>query len=218
MDQEIKILINDGKNVFKSWKKGLWIVVVMSIIGFMLGCMLTLYPNPNQYTATSTVYSYTIYGKDLSAYSQLIKTSRICGKAAELINDDYITQEKIKNMIDISYSSSSLIIYINAHSESEDEAIIVANAVANAFVNDINNQKGNYTVNILDKANVAYLYTEGFKQQWLIRIAACIAFGIVTMLILAIKSLISKDIMVTEDFTCGGKLQILGVIPKYFKN
>lgn len=216
MEQELKILINDGKNVAKTWKKNLWLVIIIGILGFIIGCVLTLYPNPDQYTATTTIYSYSLNDSEMKAVSQLIKTSRICQKAAEVINDDYINAEKIKRMIDVRYQTNSLIISISAYSESSEEAVIVANSIANAFINDINNIKGNNTINILDKAGSSYVYSYGTVRQWLLRGTLSILFVIITMVILAVRSLVAKDIIVTDDFSCGGKLQILGIIPKYY--
>jgi capsular polysaccharide biosynthesis protein len=218
MEQEMKILINDSRNIFKIWKKSIWLVLVMSIIGFILGCVITLYPNADEYYANTTVYSYSIYGDGLKAISQLVKTSRICEKAAVLINDEAITGDRIKNMISVEYATDSMILSINAISQSSEEAIMVANSVANVLVNEINNQKGNYTLNILDKASSASIYSRGIVQQWLVRIALSIVFFVATLVVLAIKCLIARNIVVTEDFTCGGQLELLGVIPRYYMN
>lgn len=211
----MKILISDGLSIVKTWIKNLWLIIIVAIVGLLVGSFLTMTPEANQYAATASVYSYSINGDELNSLSNFIKTSKICGKAAQLINDEFITEDKIKHMLSIQTSKGSLIIQISAHSVSPDEAVKVANSVANVFINEVNNQKGNNTVNILDRAKIAYGYYNGRMQQWLIRLAMAVVFGILTMVILAIKSIVLKEIIVADDFTCSGELPVLGLIPKY---
>ena len=96
----------------------------------------------NLYSASATVYSafYGSYEQSVDgatamiSYADLVKSKKVCDRAAAIIGNSQITSEMIQEMINVSYTNSSVIMSISAYSSEPTIAVEVVNAVADNVV------------------------------------------------------------------------------------
>lgn len=147
-------------------------IVVMTLIGLVASFIFIDYIGvKTNYQATSTIFS-AAYGSisDSSAgvsvmnnYSPLLDSNRVCEKAAAILNNSAYTAEVLKTMIEedeifISGASQNSKYYgykidLVAVAGTPSDAVKIANAMADAFVSEINDMVGGGTLQVMDEAN-----------------------------------------------------------------
>lgn len=215
MEIEAKALLLESRNCFVMCKKNIWVIIAMAILGLVAGNILTLTEEENEYLAVSSINSYTMNNDAISSYSNLINSTKYCEQAAKMLQDDFITAETIKEMLWVSSTKDVPVISIYVHNQDRRVAIQVANALAKVAVNEANAKKGEGSMQVLEEAVNTTVYSDAATKSMMLR-AGCVAlFTAAAIALLGIAGIMSKKIMVTEDFSCGGQLPVLGVIPLY---
>ena len=214
MENEAKELLFEGRNCVIIWKKKLWLIVAVAILGLVVGNCLTIETGKNEYMATSKISSYTISSEYLMSYGSLVTSMNYCEQAAEMLNDGFITAERIHELASVVTAKNIPIIEINVHDNDKSTAVKISNALAKVTVNEINQKLGADSAQILEQANTT-IYTNAVVKTIFIKIGCMLLAALATMVILAIKAITSKKIVLAEDFTCGGELTIIGMIPLY---
>lgn len=214
MENEAKALLLEGRNCLIVWKKKLWLIIAMAIIGLAIGNVLTIETGENEYMATAKISSYSISSELLISYASLIPSLKYSEQAAEMLNDGYITAERIHEMVSVVTTKSVPVVQINVQSTDKELAIKVANALAKVAVNEINEQRGAETAQVLESAS-AIVYSNAGVKTIIFKVGCMLLAAFATIVILGIKAIKSKKIVVVEDFTCGGELPVIGMIPLY---
>lgn len=215
MENEAKALFFEGRNCLIIWKKKLWLIIAMAILGLVVGNVLTIRTEEDEYLAASKISSYAISSETLLSYASLVPSIKYCEQAAEMLNDGYITAERIREMVFVETTKSVPVITINVHDSDRNLAIKVANALAKVSVNEINEQRGADAVQILENATTTSVYSNADVKTIFLKVGCMFLATVATMVILGIKAITSKEIVVAEDFTCGDQLTLLGIIPLY---
>lgn len=145
--------------LLKLWKNK-WIIIALTLSGFLGGMALTANDEANvSYRATSSVcVTYTTYQEQLrgssviTSYADLVGSYLVCERAAELLEGSGLTAAKIQRMVGKDVASNSYVMYISARADTPQLAIQVANAAAQAFTEEVTSVSGNNSIQLLDTA------------------------------------------------------------------
>ncbi len=222
MKREISLNIHSS---FNALKKNWWVIAAVTVLAFFAGFMYTTSLRDNEYTASTTIYgaAYGSYTESLSGmsamkdYSTLIKTQKLAKLAAEMIGDPSLTDLDINEMIDYYEDPESAIMTITATATSPDTAIMICNAVAQTFADEVNKITGTNNVNILDEATVAPLSFSASRFQLIVRLGSAVAGFSLSCAVIILVVMFRDKIYSPEDATLGGRVNVIGVIP-FVKN
>ena len=204
------------KAVLQKW----WLILIVAIGCFGVAFALTS-DMPRNYTATVKAYSAISTGTSQSAtvntvimqaYSDIISSGKVADRAAVLLGNDDITGKDIEKMIDVDFSSSSIVFTISATDKNQKVAMAVANAVADSFAIEAKTITGTDTVQILDKATTAK--EDKFSKHMKFSILAFLVGFFIPAFLICVKECLSDEVHVVEDASLSGQLEILGVIPE----
>lgn len=219
MNNEINIDIPRClKEIVKNWY---WLVLSAVIVTGIV--FLRTYNTPVTYVAKSTLYS-SVYGStkesvqeasNMKSYAELIYTEKVCERARVILNTTYgysgLSASQISNMISVSSNKDSVIITVSAVSRDPQQAIMVANAVAQSFEIEAKSITGDTTVQVLDVASsVSLSGRPGYIKKCLIALAAAL---LIPMIFISLKEIFSDNVYHVEDASLKGELDIIGVIP-----
>lgn len=230
-----RIIEIDFRRCFKGLVKGKLFLLLLTVLGGIVGVAGAFYAidDKNKYDAAASVYSiaYGSYSESeqgisaIRTYSDIIKSYRVSERAALLLGDSTITKEVVYDMIRVDslvvegttylYENNSSVINIHAESEDADKAMRVVNAVADAFVLEINSLSEIPSTQVLDYAydtEVSY----NAKEMQAIVIACSLVGGLLLgCLIILYKIIFSRKIVTVNDASLHGQFEIIGVIPRF---
>ncbi|WP_026524231.1 Wzz/FepE/Etk N-terminal domain-containing protein [Butyrivibrio sp. MB2005] len=224
MNKEIRI---DIAKIFNSILQKWWIIVC-SMAAFLAAA--NVYAEATvvkTYEATTIVFSMayeslsdSLTGASaLSAYADLATSRKVAEIALTYLSGEYeYDANDIKSMISTSTTATnssrlSEKIYITAKAESPEHAVAIANAVANAFVIEMQSMTGGNTVQVLDSAQKGYISNGNEKN--LIRVIGAFIGMIIPIMIIFFKGILTDEVYRIEDAACDGELEILAVIPDF---
>lgn len=164
------ILENIKAAFYRLWKLK-YIVVLFSLIGM---CAALVYVGivgiHTNYYATASIYSvvYGSYSESTSGvtvmntYSSMLGTTRVCERAAEKLGETGITATGLRNMVNsgniyLSGASRDSKSYgyrltLTVVSTAPDNITAIANAMASAYADEINDLLGTSSLQVLDEA------------------------------------------------------------------
>lgn len=225
---DYNILQNVVAAFYRLWKKKI-IVVIVTIIGVLASIIYTTsLGNAASYYASATIYS-AVYGSYqetvsgitiMNTYSSVLGTSRVCNRAAALIDDSGVTPQYLKNLVSsgrIYLSGAStesksygyrLILVVNMDDAGKVEKI--ANAMASAFASEINELLGADIIQVFDEANgYSIIYQFSRKKTMLI---FALAAGVIAAAAIFIKEFFSARVYIVSQCE-KNKDMILGIVP-----
>jgi capsular polysaccharide biosynthesis protein len=146
-------------------------VLIMTLMGLLMSFIFVSFIGvKTNYEATSTIFS-AAYGSlsdsstgvaVMNTYSSLLDSTRVCENAAAELNDSRYTADVLKEMVEdekifISGANTNSKYYgyridLVAVTESPSDSIHIANAMADAFVSEINDIVGFGTLQVMDEA------------------------------------------------------------------
>lgn len=152
------------------WKKRLLIVLV-TIAGLLIALIIiSIKGSSVRYYSSATLFSavYGSYSESnegvvvMNRYSDLIKSSRVCNRAAQSLARYGITSGDLKEMvangsIRVGGASKSATSYgyqliISVYAESEQTVLPITNAMASAFAEELNDLIGSSAIQVMDEA------------------------------------------------------------------
>jgi capsular polysaccharide biosynthesis protein len=217
-----EIQLEDLKlSILALWEKKL-LIIAATILSFLLGLLITYDTKPiNTYQASTTVYSVA-YGKTqesinssiaLISYADIVTSSRVCERAALLINETAkIDASTIQNMIGV-YAISDSVIEISAISSNPKISILVVNAVAEAFVREITSITANDAIQILDAAEYCNLNGNGARDLFIKRALFAMVGFVISCAWIVITELTSNRVKSIVQCIDQDEDEILGIIP-----
>lgn len=214
-------------------RRAVWILL-SAVIAFSAGAATAWWGLEinDSYRATATVFSFTGSSSDqtmlgitaLQTYSETIKSRRIAERAKDLLGYTDLSVDEIYEMLSTDaryistgtsyYENNSVVIPVYADSDEKIESIAVANAAADAFVEEINTLLGSDTVRVLDYAATV----EQTEYADIIRLfiaAGCAAGAIlIVAACMVLQTILSSRLKTMQDISLYGQLPVLGVFPK----
>ena len=213
----------DLRRYFLAIKKNKLIVIIVAIASLAIGILLNYNVKPDKYRAYSNVYSVSFGSYTdsvegvyvLQTYSDIINSRKVANRAAMIIGDDSLDGEKIKSMITYSYSEQSPVYYIYATSTDPQLSMTIANAIAKAFVIEMNNIMGEDNAQILDEAYDYEQVFNGRKDQIKNILIITLLGTLLCLFVIVMISFFSNKVESVNDVTLNGEIEILGVIPNF---
>lgn len=213
MNKEINIdLRRCHREILRKW----WLIAIIGAIFYVIAYLISVNNlREDEYTAEATVFSGTDYSA-LALYSDIITSSKVSERAANLLRISELNADNIKKMISV--KTYSLVLGIHATSTDADHAIMVANAVASAFIEEVNNITSNNVARLLDEAtNVELTYNKQI-EQWKLRIVVTFAgIGLMCTWMIA-RVIFSKKVHNISDIGLNGEIDVIGSIPLFKKD
>ena len=236
MDTDIKemeitdynILRNLVSALYRTWKMK-WIIVFATTIGALLavafvkykGDKFSYYASADIYSAVYGSYSETASGVTLmNTYSSVLGTSRVCERAAAEIDDSRVTANYLMNLVasgavGIGGASSDSKKYgyrlvIQTMLDSPDNVVDITNAMAYAYVSEINDLLGTDNLQVFEKATSSYKIKSG-SNYLIVAILAAAGFFLSAGIIF-VKEFFSSKVYIVSQCESDKNL-ILGLVP-----
>lgn len=222
------ILENIKTAFYRLWKLKM-VVILMTLIGVLASFIfIGIVGIQTNYYATASIYS-AVYGsyedstdgvKVMNTYASLLGSTRVCERAAASLQEQGITADTLRSMVAssriyLSGASSDSKSYgyrltLVATSSSPERIVNIANAMATAFADEINDLLGTSTLQVLDEAT-AYTSAKSISVPLVIALFAAAAF-IGTAGIIFVKEFFSTKVYSVAQCEQDKDL-ILGLIP-----
>ena len=216
-------------------KKSIPRILTAAMAGTLVGILTAmLFVKPeNSYRALATVYSFADGSYDESAqalnalkvYSEIVKSRKVAERARVLLGPTHLTAGQIYNMISTDarviqgstyvYENNTAVLKIYADSPSQTDSVAVVNAVANAFVQEINNLSDSNTMRVLDYSQGAGKTYDAAKQRSLTVISFTVGGALVYLMLRILAVILSSRVETLKDVQLYGQIAVLGVIPNF---
>lgn len=219
----------DLKELFEFIKKKIGLLITITVVICLLGCIYGLFIQKPMYKSYTTIIlggnettaSQTITQSDITlnknlvdTYAEIVKSRRVLEQViAELDLEE--TYEELSNKISVSSVNNTEIIKITVADSNPIEAKNVANFTANFFSKEVVKLYNMNNVNVLDEANEANEpYNINIPKQVIIYFFIGI---IIALSILFIIFYFDRTIKSVEQVEQKIKLPILGGVEEYKK-
>lgn len=219
----------DLKELFEFIKKKIGLLITITVVICLLGCIYGLFIQKPMYKSYTTIIlggnettaSQTITQSDITlnknlvdTYAEIVKSRRVLEQViAELDLEE--TYEELSNKISVSSVNNTEIIKITVSDRNPIEAKNVANVTANFFSKEVVKLYNMNNVNVLDEANEANEpYNINISKQVIIYFFIGI---IIALSILFIIFYFDRTIKSVEQVEQKIKLPILGGVEEYKK-
>lgn len=230
MNYENELEIDLGR-CFRALLKKWWLMAVMAVLFGIAGLALTLEKEDDIYSATSSVYvmsteSYSLTQVGITAmnaYADVATSMKVCERAALLMGSENVTGEEIMKATSVStgeetavssyIQQNSTILTISCQSGNPVEAMEMAQAVAEAFVMEMENITGTDAVRLLDKPYAYETVYDATQHQWMIRIVTFLFGGVFAAAIIVFGEIFDTKARTIRECTMGGELPVIGIIP-----
>lgn len=219
----------DLKELFEFIKKKIGLLITITVVICLLGCIYGLFIQKPMYKSYTTIIlggnettaSQTITQSDITlnknlvdTYAEIVKSRRVLEQViAELDLEE--TYEELSNKISVSSVNNTEIIKITVSDRNPIEAKNVANVTANFFSKEVVKLYNMNNVNVLDEANETNEpYNINIPKQVIIYFFIGI---IIALSILFIIFYFDRTIKSVEQVEQKIKLPILGGVEEYKK-
>ncbi len=225
---DYNILQNIVAALYRTWKFKLAIVFATAIGALLAIAFVTYTGGKTSYYSTASIYSavYGSYSETVSGitimntYSSLLGTSRVCERAAAEIDDTEITSDYLMKLVEGKYvylagasnesKNYGYRLLLTTKMDTPDKVVSITNAMANAYIAELNDLLGTDNLQVFDKASTIYMLT-GTSKYLYIAIFAAAAFFLSTAIIF-IKEFFSSKVYIVSQ-CASDKSMILGLLP-----
>lgn len=230
MKYENEMEIDVGR-CFRALLKKWWFMAAMAVLFGIAGLALTLEKEDDIYAASSSVYvmspeSYSLTQMGITAmnaYVDIATSMKVCDRAALLMGAADVTGEEIKKATSVSTGKEDLVssyiqqnttvLTISCQSNNPVEVMEMSQAVAEAFVIEMENITGTDAVRLLDKPYTYETAYDATQHQWMIRIIAFLFGGVFAAAIIVFGEIFDTKARTIRECTMGDELPVIGVIP-----
>lgn len=219
----------DLKELFEFIKKKIGLLITITVVICLLGCIYGLFIQKPMYKSYTTIIlggnetttSQTITQSDITlnknlvdTYAEIVKSRRVLEQVISELDLEE-TYEELSNKISVSSVNNTEIIKITVADSNSIEAKNVANVTANFFSKEVVKLYNMNNVNVLDEANEANEpYNINIPKQVIIYFFIGI---IIALSILFIIFYFDRTIKSVEQVEQKIKLPILGGVEEYKK-
>jgi capsular polysaccharide biosynthesis protein len=219
----------DLKELFEFIKKKIGLLITITVVICLLGCIYGLFIQKPMYKSYTTIIlggnettaSQTITQSDITlnknlvdTYAEIVKSRRVLEQVISELDLEE-TYEELSNKISVSSVNNTEIIKITVADSNPIEAKNVANVTANFFSKEVVKLYNMNNVNVLDEANEANEpYNINIPKQVIIYFFIGI---IIALSILFVIFYFDRTIKSVEQVEQKIKLPILGGVEEYKK-
>lgn len=207
------------------WRKKV-LILAITILAGLAGVLLTLgIKTETTYRATATVYSIT-YGKNNSNvtnyssenvsnivnYKDALTSQLVCEYALTSLIGYNVDVKTLQNVVHMNVQNNSYMMDIYADTSDPNLSIAIVNAMADAFVVQVNTMTGTSDVQIWDKAEEAYGQQEGNPNK--LRLMIPVIVFILCCAYVAVREFLTDRVrVVNQCMAAMDEVKILGLIP-----
>ena len=225
---DYNILRNIVSALYRTWKLKL-IILFATAIGVLLSiAFITYRGNKFQYYSMASIYS-AVYGSYsdtvggvtiMNTYASILESSRVCERAAAEIDNSEITARYLLDLVktgDVLLAGASseskkygYRLILQTKLDSPENVIEITNAMADAYVAEINDLLGADTLQVFEKAMVIYSAKANSNILTIALFAAGAFF--LSAGIVFIKEFFSSKVYIVSQCESDKNL-ILGLVP-----
>ena len=197
--------------------------LITALCFLAIGIILTMNSSVNNYyNAYTTLYcpingnysEASVFAQVMNSYASLVNSQKVAERAVSIMGNTSLTYRDIQEITSYSLSSSGINLTISAVSGNPEEAVEVANAVANAFVEEMRTMTDTDTVRILSTATTASLSQNGLSNLWMRRfLFFFLGYAFMAFLIFILE-LFSDKLRSVDQCIISDNDVILGIIPR----
>ncbi len=207
------------------WRKKV-LILAITILAGLAGVLLTLgMKTETTYRATATVYSIT-YGKNSSNvtnyssenvsnivnYKDALTSQLVCEYALTFLIGYNVDVKTLQNVVHMNVQNNSYMMDIYADTSDPNLSIAIVNAMADAFVVQVNTMTGTSDVQIWDKAEEAYGQQVGNPNK--LRLMIPVIVFILCCAYVAVREFLTDRVrVVNQCMAAMDEVKILGLIP-----
>lgn len=202
--------------------KNKFIIAAVTLLFLLVGVLYVSWQTvTNTYNAKTTIY--TAYGTTtqetamaasaMTGYSDIITSRKVLERAEAIIGDPKISASSIKKMISTSFNKSSTVMTVTAASHNPSVSIRASNAVAEAFVAEMQMITDSDRIQVLDRAEDVRISNNGFTGLVKTVVGFGLAGMVLTIAVIVISVLFSNKIMTVEQCMDIEEDDVLGIIP-----
>lgn len=223
MEQEITL---DLREIFQIIRKGLWIILLITITSVAVSGAVSYYLLTPSYEASSTIiignYSKLSeeYGYDYNdvlmfqqlakTYGQIAESRTVAEKAAKKLGQDISTQD-IQSKITVNIAADTQVLKITATSTSREDAQNTANVLSDTFVEEAMRIFPSGNVQVMDRAT----YPEDpVSPRPILNMAIAFFLGLMVSLgIIFLKEYLDNTVKSENDIHRLLGIPVIGLIP-----
>lgn len=228
-----RVIEIDLHKCIKALKQSFLLIITITLTFLLLGIIIGFFiiNQEDEYQATTSIYgivqssassftdSENVF-KIMYSYSDIIKSDKVSERAELILGNPAISKEEIYDMVSVDLSSdlSSLVsstIYVKTISDDSEKAVMVANAVADAFILEVSNLTGQDDIQVLDEAYDATLYYDASSTRMLVILVFTFLGFFFACVFVVMRDILSYRMTSPKDATLYGTLDIIGVIPDF---
>lgn len=207
------------------WKRKV-LIVAITVLALLGGILLTMgMKTETVYRANATVYSVT-YGKDTSSvsnynnsnvstivnYQNALNSQLVCEYALTFLIGYNIDVKTLQNVVHMKVQNNSYMMDIYADTSDPELSVAIANAMAEAFVFQVNTMTKGTDVQIWDKAKESEGQQIGGPNK--IRVIIPAAVFVLCCLFVAVRELMTDRLRVVNQCMCVmDEVKVLGLVP-----
>jgi len=197
-----------------------WMIMATAVISLFFGLLIADLGTPDLYTTSATIYSasYASYRESVEginamiSYADIVQSRKVAQRAAARMSQP-VSAEEVMQMVSLSYIENSAVLTLYATSPDPDLAVDVANAVAEAFVREVENITAVESVQVLDPALTAHLSSRGIVTVMKVCTALTAFCVFLVCALIAALALLDPRVAFPREVTLNGELELLGAIP-----
>lgn len=197
-----------------------WFIIGAFLIVMVLTIIFIGDSAPDLYSATSSIYaasgeSYRDSMEGISimrAYLVLIKSRKVAERASSYLAYE-VSTDSIMSAVSSNSETNSNIISITAVSTDPTQAVAMANAVADAFIQELVSVAAVESVRVLDPAFRAAKSVDSTREAMKSRLMITAATVVLLVGYIATTAAFDTRVAYPYEVTLDGKLKLLGVIP-----
>jgi capsular polysaccharide biosynthesis protein len=224
MEEEMTL---DIRELFYMIKKRMKLIIIITLACTLASGILSYFVLKPVYEAkasiivgkpqgtdnTQTQYSdVQMYQKLVTTYSEIAKSSSVAEKTAVMLNGRY-TSDQIMKAVTVTAQTDTQILVISAQSGDPQEAVNIANAVSNAFIEESKTVfPTGGDIQIMDNPK---LPNAAVKPNKKLNLAIAFLIGIMASVGLTfVLEYLDKSIKTEEDVARWLDIPVIGIIPR----
>lgn len=223
MEQEITL---DLREIFQIIRKGLWIILLITILSVAASGAVSFYLLTPSYEASSTIiignssklseeygYDYNdvlMFQQLAKTYGQIAESRTVAEKAAKKLGQDISTQD-IQSKITVNIAADTQVLKITATSTSREDAQNTANVLSDTFVEEAMRIFPSGNVQVMDRAT----YPEDpVSPKPILNMAIAFFLGLMVSLgIIFLREYLDNTVKSENDIHRLLGIPVIGLIP-----